>query len=289
MPNGSAGDSNIAAPQGLVEDFKLLGWANSVWNHKHVATSGPYVPTSYTAHGVLIGNGTGSIAVTSVGATNTVLHGNTGADPTYSAVVEADITLADNTTNDASTSKHGFLKKLDNNSAHFMDGQGNWSSPSSSGGIATIASGSFPAAATLSITNIAATYAYLIIKVTGASSNTATRHPRIQVSTNNGSSYDTTAGNYELNGSASGDASLVGNGWSDDVAAATFSALIYIFGYQGGPNMHWTYRAVDGSGTITCASSNHYIGSTSAINAIQFLWNGSGNFDAGTYALYGVS
>jgi hypothetical protein len=42
-----------------------------------------------TAHGVLVGNGAGAVVVTAVGATNTVLHGNTGADPTYSAVALA--------------------------------------------------------------------------------------------------------------------------------------------------------------------------------------------------------
>ena len=36
----------------------------------------------------------------------------------------------DNTDLNASTSAHGLLKKLDNNAAHFLDGQGNWSTPS---------------------------------------------------------------------------------------------------------------------------------------------------------------
>lgn len=46
-----------------------------------------------TSHGVLIGAGTSAVAATAVGATNTVLHGNTGADPTYSAVsLTADVT-----------------------------------------------------------------------------------------------------------------------------------------------------------------------------------------------------
>ena len=43
--------------------------------------------------------------------------------------VDADATFTDITTNNASTSKHGFLKKLDNNSAHFLDGTGAWSTP----------------------------------------------------------------------------------------------------------------------------------------------------------------
>lgn len=35
----------------------------------------------------------------------------------------------DNTDLNSSTSAHGLLKKLDNNSVHFMDGQGNWNTP----------------------------------------------------------------------------------------------------------------------------------------------------------------
>jgi hypothetical protein len=45
------------------------------------------------------------------------------------AVTEAKMTLADNTTGNASTSAHGFLKKLDNTATHYMDGTGNWSTP----------------------------------------------------------------------------------------------------------------------------------------------------------------
>ncbi len=48
-------------------------------------------------------------------------------------ITEAKIVLADNTTNNASTSNHGFLKKLSNVSTEFMDGTGGWSTPSASG------------------------------------------------------------------------------------------------------------------------------------------------------------
>lgn len=39
-----------------------------------------------TSHGVVLGNTTGAVNVTAAGASHTVLHGNTSADPTYSAV-----------------------------------------------------------------------------------------------------------------------------------------------------------------------------------------------------------
>jgi hypothetical protein len=62
------------------------------------------------------------------------------ADVKNNSITEAMQNLADNTTNNASTAKHGYLKKLDNNPAHFMDGQGNWSAPSTTG--ATLADSS---------------------------------------------------------------------------------------------------------------------------------------------------
>lgn len=48
--------------------------------------SGGTGATTLTAHGVLLGQGTSAVTATAVGATGTVLHGNTGADPTFSAV-----------------------------------------------------------------------------------------------------------------------------------------------------------------------------------------------------------
>lgn len=42
--------------------------------------------TSLTAHGVLLGQGSSAITATAVGATGTVLAGNTGADPTFQTI-----------------------------------------------------------------------------------------------------------------------------------------------------------------------------------------------------------
>ena len=40
----------------------------------------------------------------------------------------------DNTDLNASTAKHGLLRKLDNDSSHYLDGQGNWTTPAGGGG-----------------------------------------------------------------------------------------------------------------------------------------------------------
>src|SRR5690349_18542206 len=39
----------------------------------------------------------------------------------------------DNTDLNTSTSKHGLTPKLDNNAAHFLNGQGGWTTPAGSG------------------------------------------------------------------------------------------------------------------------------------------------------------
>lgn len=97
-----------------------------------VANGGTGLAT-LTAHALYAGNGTSAPTALAVGATNTVLHGNTGADPSWSAVVEADITLADNTTNDVSTSKHGFAPKAPNDATKFLNGTGAYSKPGGAG------------------------------------------------------------------------------------------------------------------------------------------------------------
>jgi hypothetical protein len=44
----------------------------------------------------------------------------------WDTIKESDLVLTDITTNNASTTKHGFLKKLDDDDTHFLDGKGSW-------------------------------------------------------------------------------------------------------------------------------------------------------------------
>ena len=50
-----------------------------------ISLIGPYTPATYTAHGVLLGEGTSSIVATAVGTTGQVLTGVTGADPVWAS------------------------------------------------------------------------------------------------------------------------------------------------------------------------------------------------------------
>lgn len=50
----------------------------------------------------------------------------------FAIVSEATVSFTDVTTNNASTTKHGFLLKLDNSSTNFLNGQGAWAAPAAS-------------------------------------------------------------------------------------------------------------------------------------------------------------
>ncbi len=93
------------------------------------------VPTTRAVNGKALSGditlGLASADFANQGTTTTVLHGNGSGNPSFGAVVEADITLADNTTNDVSTTKHGLTPKAPNDTSKFLRGDATWAAPSS--------------------------------------------------------------------------------------------------------------------------------------------------------------
>lgn len=164
---------------------------------------------------------------------------------------------------------------------------------SGGGGFTTIlAPTSLPAAAVYDIINIPATYAYLILNLVGVSGTIASRQPLVQLSVNNGSSFDATAGNYlgmhmDSVGSVVDSMASIGES-AVQAAAATWRSTYYLFGYGAGgaKPYHYTIRP---STVVIQAGQGIYIGSALAIDAMRILWNGTGNFDAGTAELIGAS
>lgn len=159
------------------------------------------------------------------------------------------------------------------------------------GGITTVASGNLSGNA-VNITGIPDTYAYLVLQVTGGSFDTGSRQVLVQVSTDNGSSYDTTAGNYlgdYWTGSAMANGSLASLVESSSIglAAGTFTFAVSIFNHHTGPHKLAEFRYLDSGNTLRGRS--WYVGSTNNIDALRIINSGTGNFDAGTYALYGIS
>ncbi len=120
--------------------------ADGTWAVPPGSTSGTVTHTgSLTADQLVLGNGTADIKpFGSAGTTIQVLHGNAGGAPSFGAVVEADITLANNTTNDVSTTKHGFAPILPNDAKKFLGGTGLYSSPFAAVRTDTVASSATP-------------------------------------------------------------------------------------------------------------------------------------------------
>lgn len=65
-------------------------------------------------------SGAGVLTRLAIGGANTVLHG--GSNPSYSAVVEGDITLTDVTTNNVTSTRHGFAPKSPADATLFLNG-----------------------------------------------------------------------------------------------------------------------------------------------------------------------
>jgi len=139
-------DLNITplAGQQLVLDGTIEIDAGEVTGITSLGLTGNRVTAGFfadlTVTNAIAGSITGNAATATniannTGTTTTVLHGNAAGSPAFGAVVEADITLADNTTNDVSTTKHGFTPKLSNVAGQYLSGTGTWSTPAGSGDV----------------------------------------------------------------------------------------------------------------------------------------------------------
>lgn len=88
--NSITGDSG-GAELPIAGNFSILGTSNQISVTGSAGTEtlslvGPYTPATYTAHGVLLGEGTSSIVATASGTNGQLLIGSTGADPAFSTV-----------------------------------------------------------------------------------------------------------------------------------------------------------------------------------------------------------
>lgn len=92
------------------------------------------IPTPLTTKGDIFVRSTVDTRLP-VGANNYVVTADSGQTTglKWSLVSEDSLTLADLTTWNAATTRHGFLKKLPNDGTLYMDGQGNWTVPPGTG------------------------------------------------------------------------------------------------------------------------------------------------------------
>lgn len=86
LPATSTDNSVLHSTAAGVQSFSSVDLSADTAATALPATKGGTGTTTNTNHGVLLGAGTSPVSATSAGASNTVLHGNTGADPSFSSV-----------------------------------------------------------------------------------------------------------------------------------------------------------------------------------------------------------
>lgn len=132
LVNPTAGEILVTPSLPLSTDVAMLDNTNTIAPTQAAAKS--YADTKMvnpmtTAGDIIVGGALGAPSRLPIGTSGQLLHG--GAIPSYSAVIETDISLSDNTTNNASATKHGFLDKLPNNTTQFKRADGAWAVPAS--------------------------------------------------------------------------------------------------------------------------------------------------------------
>lgn len=108
----------------------------------YVLSTPTFPNASATTRKITVSDGTNWVASTETYAVpgtsgNILTSDGTNWTSAVPAPSDAQVTFTDITTNNSSTSKHGFLKKLDNTATNFMNGQGNWAAATVSGAALT--------------------------------------------------------------------------------------------------------------------------------------------------------
>ena len=133
----------IVAPGGAATDEFQRAWAQQARANASI----PDLTTAAAASAVLdlISSAPGSLLARGASAwgglaspSDTTKFLNGSATPSWAQVTDADLLLSDITTNNVSTTKHGFAPKAPNDATKFLDGTGAYSTPSSGGGASSV-------------------------------------------------------------------------------------------------------------------------------------------------------
>ena len=149
--------SNVTGHGTVAPNLSTCSRQVFLWDGTNAVAKGPMTcpscPPGFTVPGLVSGSnqisapgaqgtstttlpvGASTTVLPDAGAANEFVTGITsGGVITRAQPTEANLSTSDVTTNNATTAKHGLLKKLSNNANEYMDGTGNWSTPAGGGG-----------------------------------------------------------------------------------------------------------------------------------------------------------
>lgn len=229
------------------------------------------------------------------------------ASNTISNISEAMQTLTDITTNNVSTSKHGYAPKLPNNASVFLDGTGNYSAPTAGavaflGAVTATTSANLPF--TSKITSSYDVYGFYFKDVRVATANTGIQ---MYTSADNGATHNSTSNVSKLTKKITIDGVTTSETFaasgpgpyhtvtvdSADLHPNTQDALngwFFIYSpnstvskkYSGGQ----LYYGNNASDVATRVNSDNASTAVAAYNAVKFQ-SSSGNITSGTVYMYG--
>jgi hypothetical protein len=221
------------------------------------------------------------------------------------AVDDATISTTDITTNNASTSKHGWLKKLSNVSTEYMSGTGVFSTPAGSSTIVQldekIASGG--ATASLDFTSISGSYRHLELRMMLRGLVAATQAGLyLRFNNDSGANYSCSRiygqGSGAVSDSFDGQTSMqnICHLCGSTATASVFASGTIVVPHYANTGFHkmvearssgWT--STSGSTFVVSMANAGKWASTAAVSRITLLPS-SGNFADGSIAtLYGIS
>lgn len=214
-------------------------------------------------------------------------------------ITEARQTLADNTTANASTSAHGYLKKLNNVATDFMNGQGDWAAPAGSSAVVYLAEVDAVSVATVDFTGLGAAgyggYWTRIQNIIPETDNVAFSH---RIGTGATPTWQSDATDYAWSALASGSSqadqsdseiqltgtSGQGNAageigvfdlWWSDLTTASFDQC------------HWNGGVFNSAGNLIHHAGVGMFLESTAITALRFYYS-SGDIGTGHFVLFGI-
>jgi hypothetical protein len=277
--DGSGGDPLAVRVDGVTV---IINGSNEL---EATGTGGAHADTHYEGEA-------DEVDITQLGGYSTVATEFLDGTGDFDTVKDSDLSTSDITTNDVTTSKHGFTPKAPNDSTKFLRGDATWAVPSGGGwalagtcnSTGTTSTGSWTYSSNVTTVDFIdlSGYKEVLIIVSGVTKDQS-RSFCVAVSTNNGSSFLSSSGDYitiDASGVPTNQVNIPNIHNTNATAARYCQVMIHNFSSTDAHSKLWTPMTTQGLGSVG------RIPTTSALNAVRVLLSGAGNMTGGDIRIY---